>query len=68
MEHVLTLLARRGLCTQYSTIEWGTRWDNYLHVYDPKIHWFRCVQRNRSPLSTFALTYEAAVWGHAPSM
>jgi transmembrane 9 superfamily member 2/4 len=33
-----------GACdTQYSQIEWGTRWDNYLHVYDPKIHWFRCA-------------------------
>ena len=21
--------------------QWGTRWDNYLHVYDPQIHWFR---------------------------
>ena len=20
---------------------WGTRWDHYLHVYDPQIHWFR---------------------------
>lgn len=24
-----------------SDISWGTRWDNYLHTYDPKIHWFR---------------------------
>jgi transmembrane 9 superfamily protein 2/4 len=22
-------------------ISWGTRWDHYLHVYDPQIHWFR---------------------------
>ncbi|KAI9091836.1 hypothetical protein DFS34DRAFT_634244 [Phlyctochytrium arcticum] len=22
-----------------SEIQWGTRWDNYLHVFDPKIHW-----------------------------
>lgn len=24
-----------------SQIPWGTRWDNYLHINDPKIHWFR---------------------------
>ena len=23
--------------------QWGTRWDNYLHVYDPQIHWFSIV-------------------------
>ncbi|KAH9266055.1 hypothetical protein BASA83_010792, partial [Batrachochytrium salamandrivorans] len=21
-------------------ISWGTRWDHYLHVFDPQIHWF----------------------------
>jgi len=31
----------------YSTVEWATRWDNYLHVYDPKIHWFRCATARR---------------------
>lgn len=24
-------------------ISWGTRWDHYLHVFDPKIHWFSIV-------------------------
>ncbi|KAL3895949.1 MAG: hypothetical protein SGCHY_004387 [Lobulomycetales sp.] len=24
-------------------ISWGTRWDNYLYVFDPKIHWFSLV-------------------------
>lgn len=24
-------------------ISWGTRWDHYLHVYDPQIHWFSIV-------------------------
>lgn len=24
-------------------ISWGTRWDNYLHVYDVNIHWFSIV-------------------------
>jgi transmembrane 9 superfamily protein 2/4 len=24
-------------------VAWGTRWDNYLHVFDPQIHWFSIV-------------------------
>ncbi|KAF6762985.1 endosomal P24A protein [Ephemerocybe angulata] len=23
-----------------SDTPWATRWDNYLHIFDPKIHWF----------------------------
>ncbi|KAJ3339749.1 hypothetical protein HDU93_007865 [Gonapodya sp. JEL0774] len=23
--------------------EWGTRWDNYLHIQDPRIHWFSLI-------------------------
>ncbi|CAH7686254.1 hypothetical protein BY996DRAFT_6827124 [Phakopsora pachyrhizi] len=26
-----------------STTPWATRWDNYLHIFDPKIHWFSLV-------------------------
>jgi transmembrane 9 superfamily protein 2/4 len=26
-----------------STTAWATRWDKYLHVYDPKIHWFSLI-------------------------
>ncbi|SPN99912.1 related to endosomal protein EMP70 [Cephalotrichum gorgonifer] len=26
-----------------SNTAWATRWDKYLHVYDPKIHWFWLV-------------------------
>ena len=26
-----------------SSTAWATRWDTYLHVYDPKIHWFSLV-------------------------
>jgi transmembrane 9 superfamily protein 2/4 len=26
-----------------SATPFATRWDNYLHVYDPKIHWFSLV-------------------------
>lgn len=28
---------------QQSNIPWGLRWDNYLHVFDPRIHWFSIV-------------------------
>ena len=26
-----------------SKTTWATRWDSYLHVYDPKIHWFSLI-------------------------
>ena len=26
-----------------SKTAWATRWDTYLHVYDPKIHWFSLI-------------------------
>lgn len=26
-----------------SATPWATRWDHYLHVFDPKIHWFSLV-------------------------
>ena len=26
-----------------SETAWATRWDKYLHVYDPKIHWFSLI-------------------------
>ncbi|KAG9038037.1 hypothetical protein FRB95_002965 [Tulasnella sp. JGI-2019a] len=26
-----------------SATPWATRWDNYLHIFDPKIHWFSLV-------------------------
>jgi transmembrane 9 superfamily protein 2/4 len=26
-----------------SDVPWGLRWDSYLHVFDPKIHWFSLV-------------------------
>ncbi|KAJ1533317.1 hypothetical protein HK096_005387, partial [Nowakowskiella sp. JEL0078] len=26
-----------------SKTPWGTRWDNYLYVLDPKIHWFSLI-------------------------
>jgi len=28
---------------QPSDISWGTRWDNYLHVVDARIHWFNLI-------------------------
>ncbi|KAK9462245.1 uncharacterized protein V1516DRAFT_674118 [Lipomyces oligophaga] len=26
-----------------SATPWATRWDKYLHVYDPRIHWFSLI-------------------------
>ncbi|CAI2179767.1 6596_t:CDS:2, partial [Funneliformis geosporum] len=26
-----------------SSTAWATRWDNYLHTFDPRIHWFSLV-------------------------
>ncbi|MBW0517342.1 hypothetical protein O181_057057 [Austropuccinia psidii MF-1] len=26
-----------------SATPWATRWDNYLHIFDPKIHWFSLI-------------------------
>ncbi|PSR81173.1 hypothetical protein PHLCEN_2v6508 [Hermanssonia centrifuga] len=26
-----------------SDTPWATRWDNYLHIFDPRIHWFSLV-------------------------
>ncbi|EKM80987.1 hypothetical protein AGABI1DRAFT_112692 [Agaricus bisporus var. burnettii JB137-S8] len=26
-----------------SDTPWATRWDNYLHIYDPRIHWFSLI-------------------------
>ncbi|KAI0690896.1 Nonaspanin TM9SF [Cytidiella melzeri] len=26
-----------------SATPWATRWDNYLHIFDPQIHWFSLV-------------------------
>ena len=32
-----------GVYWNPSTIAWATRWDNYLHVFDPKTHWLGVV-------------------------
>lgn len=26
-----------------SEVPWSLRWDSYLHIYDPKIHWFSLI-------------------------
>ncbi|KAF8131697.1 hypothetical protein EV363DRAFT_1217485 [Boletus edulis] len=26
-----------------SDTPWATRWDNYLHIFDPRIHWFSII-------------------------
>lgn len=32
-----------GVLWVKSSQAWATRWDKYLHVYDPKIHWFSLI-------------------------
>ena len=32
-----------GIHWRLSPTAWATRWDSYLHVFDPKIHWFSLV-------------------------
>jgi transmembrane 9 superfamily protein 2/4 len=32
-----------GVYWRASNTAWATRWDKYLHVFDPKIHWFSLV-------------------------
>lgn len=32
-----------GVYWRPSKTAWATRWDSYLHVYDPRIHWFSLV-------------------------
>lgn len=35
----------------YSDTVWATRWDKYLHIFDPRIHWFSLI--NASVIVTF---------------
>lgn len=32
-----------GIYWRESETAWATRWDSYLHVFDPKIHWFSLI-------------------------
>ena len=32
-----------GVYWRASQTAWATRWDSYLHVFDPKIHWFSLI-------------------------
>ena len=32
-----------GVYWRSSKTAWATRWDSYLHVFDPRIHWFSLV-------------------------
>ncbi|RXW24988.1 hypothetical protein EST38_g874 [Candolleomyces aberdarensis] len=34
-----------------SDTPWATRWDNYLHIFDPRIHWFSLI--NSSAIVVF---------------
>lgn len=42
-----------------SKTAWATRWDPYLHVYDPKIHWFSLV--NSAIIVVFLVGMVAAI-------
>ena len=42
-----------------SSTAWATRWDPYLHVFDPKIHWFSLV--NSAIIVVFLVAMVAAI-------
>ncbi|KAL1632988.1 Transmembrane 9 superfamily member 1 [Diplodia seriata] len=42
-----------------SSTPFATRWDKYLHVYDPKIHWFSLV--NSAVIVVFLVTMVATI-------
>lgn len=42
-----------------SDTAWATRWDKYLHVFDPKIHWFSLV--NSAVIVVFLVLTVASV-------
>lgn len=44
---------------QSSATAWATRWDPYLHVYDPKIHWFSLI--NSAIIVVFLVAMVAAI-------
>ncbi len=50
-----------GVYWRPSETAWATRWDKYLHVYDPKIHWFSLV--NSAIVVIFlSLTVMSTLW------
>jgi transmembrane 9 superfamily protein 2/4 len=42
-EKETTVAFTYGVYWRTSPHVWATRWDNYLHVFDPKIHWFSLI-------------------------
>lgn len=40
---ILYCITLTDLRSQESDTPWATRWDNYLHIFDPKIHWFSLI-------------------------
>ena len=50
-----------GVYWRPSDTVWATRWDKYLHVYNPKIHWFSLV--NSAIIVIFlSLTVISTLW------
>ena len=48
-----------GIYWRPSKTAWATRWDPYLHVYDPKIHWFSLI--NSAIIVVFLVGMVAAI-------
>ncbi|KAF9820295.1 hypothetical protein IEO21_01509 [Rhodonia placenta] len=42
-----------------SDTPWATRWDNYLHIFDPRIHWFSLI--NSLVISVFLCVMVAMI-------
>lgn len=42
-QHSTPLLWTYSTYWRASPTAWATRWDKYLHVFDPKIHWFSLI-------------------------
>lgn len=43
IEHETTVIWTYGVYWRSSPTAWATRWDKYLHVFNPKIHWISLI-------------------------
>ncbi|KAI0537092.1 Nonaspanin [Xylaria digitata] len=43
VNHVTDVTFTYSVYWKESPTAWATRWDKYLHVFDPKIHWFSLI-------------------------
>ena len=49
-----------GVFWRPSKTAWATRWDSYLHVFDPRIHWFSLI--NSSVIVVFLCGESIDAW------